>query len=82
MYYTKTFEHIKDGGKIMKNNGCSKCDETSVEGRAYIDEKTGLLCVDLQSSVIPEGKDVLIPVVCTTCGSTTWKVKSTTEEED
>lgn len=61
MYYIKTFEHIKDGGKIMKNNGCSKCDETSVEGRAYIDEKTGLLCVDLQSSVYSRGKRCINP---------------------
>ena len=29
----------------MKKPGCSKCEETTVQGRAYIDEKTGLLCV-------------------------------------
>lgn len=32
----------------MKNSGCSKCEETTVQGRAYIDEKTGLLCVSLE----------------------------------
>lgn len=31
----------------MQKPGCSKCAETTVQGRAYIDKKTGLLCVTL-----------------------------------
>ena len=55
----------------MKNNNCQDCQEKSVEGRAYIDPETGLLCVDLTSTECPEGKDILVPYVCTTCGETT-----------
>ena len=58
----------------LKNKGCSKCDETSVQGRAYIDEETGLFCVSLEEKYDkPEGKKDLVPYVCTTCGETTWK---------
>ena len=64
----------------MKNNNCQDCQEKSVEGRAYIDKETGLLCVLLtKANTYPEGKDVLVPYVCITCGETTWKTKSTTE---
>ncbi len=67
----------------MKNNNCQDCQEKSVEGRAYIDKETGLLCVDLTCpNEYPEGRDVLVPYVCTTCGETTWKTKSTTEETE
>ena len=66
----------------MKNNNCQDCQEKSVEGRAYIDSETGILCVDLTSTECPEGKDVLVPYICTTCGETTWKTKSATEEKE
>ncbi len=67
----------------MKNNNCQDCQEKSVEGRAFIDKETGLLCVDLNSqNSYPCDKDVLVPYVCTTCGETTWKTKSTTEKND
>jgi len=66
----------------MKNNNCSDCSEKSVEGRAYIDKETGLLCVDLTNNKMPEtDKDILVPYVCTTCGETTWKTKSKVEED-
>ena len=32
----------------MKKPGCNKCEETTVQGRAYIDKDTGLLCVSLE----------------------------------
>lgn len=65
----------------MKNNNCSDCSENTYEGRAYIDPETNMLCLDLNSRELPEGKDILIPYVCTTCGETTWKTKSTTEDK-
>ena len=64
----------------MKNNNCSDCDEKSVEGRAFIDKETGLLCVDLTQQNYPTNKDILVPYVCTTCGETTWKTKSKNEK--
>lgn len=61
-------------GEIMKNKGCNKCDESTLQGRAYIDEETNLLCVSLEEKYDkPKGKKVLVPYVCTTCGETTWK---------
>lgn len=67
----------------MKNNNCQDCQEKSVEGRAFIDQETGLLCVSLtKSNVYPDDKDVLVPYVCTTCGETTWKTKSATEKNN
>lgn len=54
--------------------GCSKCEKTTVQGRAYIDENTGLLCVSLEEKYEkPNGLKVLVPFVCTNCGTTTWK---------
>ena len=62
------------GGKLMKKPGCSKCSETTLQGRAYIDQETGLLCVSLEEKYEkPKGKKVLVPFVCTTCGTTEWK---------
>lgn len=59
---------------MMKKPGCSKCDETTVQGRAYIDPDTGLLCVSLEEKYEkPKGLKVLVPFVCTTCGTTEWK---------
>ena len=53
----------------MKNNGCSKCNETTRQGKAYIDQETGLLCVSLEEKYDkPEGLKVLVPFVCTNCG--------------
>ncbi len=61
-------------GDEMKNKGCSKCDESTLQGRAYIDQDTGILCVSLEEKYEkPKGKKVLVPFVCTTCGETTWK---------
>lgn len=66
----------------MKNNNCSDCSSNSVEGRAFIDPETNLLCVDLERQDYPTDKDILVPYVCTTCGETTWKVKSQEEKND
>jgi len=65
----------------MKNCNCSDCDEKSIEGRAFIDKETGILCVDLTRQDYPVDKDILVPYVCTTCGETTWKTKSKTEKD-
>lgn len=65
----------------MKKPGCSKCDETSLTGECYIDEESGLLCVNLVKKIdLPKGKKVLVPIVCTTCGTTEWKCIDTEEE--
>lgn len=66
----------------MKNNHCSDCEEKSVEGRAFIDKETGLLCVDLTRQDYPTNHDLLVPYVCTTCGETSWKTKSKTEKDN
>ena len=66
----------------MKKPGCSKCEETTVQGRAYIDEKTGLLCVSLEEKYEkPKGLKVLVPFVRTTCGTTEWKTIDNEENE-
>ena len=65
----------------MKNCNCKDCEEKTVEGRAFIEKETGLLCVDLTKQDYPTNKDILVPYVCTTCGETTWKVKSKTEKD-
>lgn len=59
---------------IIMKSGCNKCDESTVQGRAYIDEETKLLCISLEEKYDkPKGKKVLVPFVCTTCGETVWK---------
>lgn len=66
----------------MKKPGCSKCAETTVQGKAYIDEKTGLLCVSLEEKYEkPLGLKVLVPFVCTNCGTTEWKTIDSLENE-
>lgn len=58
----------------MKKPGCSKCKETTVQGRAYFDPDTNLLCVSLEEKYDkPTNLNVLVPFVCTTCGTTEWK---------
>ena len=66
----------------MKKPGCSKCSETTLQGRAYIDTETGLLCVSLEEKYDkPEGLKVLVPFVCTNCGTTEWKTIDSLEDE-
>ena len=66
----------------MKKPGCNKCAETTIQGRAYIDENTGLLCVSLEEKYDkPEGLKVLVPFVCTNCGTTEWKTIDSLENE-
>lgn len=58
----------------MRKPGCSDCNEKAVQGKAYIDQETGLLCVSLEEKYEkPKGKKVLVPFVCPTCGTTEWK---------
>jgi len=66
----------------MKKPGCNKCAETTVQGKAYIDKETGLLCVTLEEKYEkPEGLKVLVPFVCTNCGTTEWKTIDSSENE-
>lgn len=66
----------------MKKPGCSKCEEQK-QGRAYIDEESGLLCVSLEEKYDkPKGLKVLVPFVCTQCGTTEWKTISSDENKD
>lgn len=60
-------------GDIMKKPGCSKCQESQIQGRCYIDDETGLLCVTLEKKIdLPKGKKILVPQICTVCGTTEW----------
>ncbi len=62
--------------------GCNKCAEKTVQGRAYIDSNTGLLCVSLEEKYEkPNDLKVLVPYVCTNCGTTTWKTIDTLENK-
>lgn len=66
----------------MKKPGCNKCNETTKQGRAYIDESTGLLCISLEEKYDkPAGLKVLVPFVCTTCGTTEWLTIDSLEDE-
>lgn len=66
----------------MKKPGCNKCALTTVQGRAYIDEKTHLLCVDIvEKYEKPKGLKVLVPFICTNCGTTEWKTIDSDEDE-
>lgn len=66
----------------MKNPGCDKCNEATKEGRAYIDKKSGLLCVSLDGKYEKtECLKVLVPFVCTNCGTTEWKTIDTLENK-
>lgn len=66
----------------MKKPGCSKCAETTVQGRAYIDEETKLLCVSIEEKYEkPNGLKVLVPFICTNCGTTEWKTIDPLENE-
>lgn len=65
------------------NKGCNSCAKTTVQGRAYIDETSGLLCVSLEEKYEkPVGLKVLVPFVCTTCGTTNWKTIDSKEDKN
>ena len=67
----------------MKKPGCSKCNEKEIQGRTYIDEETGLLCVHLEEKIdFPKGKKILVPKICPICGTTEWTTIDTCEDED
>jgi len=57
----------------LKKPGCGSCSETQIQGHTYIDKDTGMLCVTLEKKIeLPKGKKVLVPQICTTCGTTEW----------
>lgn len=57
----------------MKKPGCSKCNESQIQGKTYIDPESGMLCVTLEEKIeLPKGKKVLVPQICTVCGTTEW----------
>ena len=65
----------------MKKPGCNKCEETQTQGRCYIDEETGLLCVTLTKKIeLPKNKKVLVPQICNNCGTTEWITIDTSEK--
>lgn len=66
----------------MKGLGCNKCAENTRQGRAYLDQETGLLCVSLEEKYEkPKNLKVLVPFICTNCGTTTWKTIDSMEDE-
>ena len=66
----------------MKKPNCNKCAESTKQGKAYIDPETGLLCVELvEKYEKPEGLKVLVPFICTNCGTTEWKTIDSLEDE-
>lgn len=67
----------------MKKPGCSKCQETQIQGRCYIDKESGLLCVTLEHKIdLPKGKKILVPQICTTCGTTEWITIDTCDDPE
>jgi len=65
----------------LKGANCGSCDD-SIQGRAYIDKKTGLLCVSLEEKYNkPKDLKVLVPFVCITCGTTEWKTIDSEEND-
>lgn len=57
----------------MKDENCESCDKAKY-GYAYIDEESGILCVGIDTGrLMPKGKKVLAPLICTDCGTTEWK---------
>ena len=64
----------------LKKGDCSNCNNGK-QGRAYIDSKTGLLCISLEEKYEkPKGLKVLVPYVCTTCGNTEWRALDSEED--
>ena len=58
---------------FMKKENCGNCKDAK-QGKAYIDKKTGLLCVEIvEKYEKPKGQKTLVPYICTTCGTVNWK---------
>jgi|GEM_PF-1327366 len=65
----------------LKNSNCGSCDD-SKQGRAYLDKETGLLCISLEEKYDkPKDKKVLVPYVCSTCGTTEWRTIDPEEKD-
>ena len=59
-------------------NGCNSCSTKEEQARTYIDKETGLLCAELSEKYDkPKGTLVLVPFICTECGTTKWKTIDT-----
>lgn len=54
--------------------GCGDCSNKSEQAKAYIDKKTGLLCAEICEKYDKPEALVLVPFICTSCGTTNWKV--------
>lgn len=65
----------------MKKN-CNECTHESEQVRTYIDKETGMLCAEIcdEEITLPKDSIVLIPLVCTTCGTLNWKSVNTSED--
>ncbi len=65
----------------MEKN-CNDCSHDSEQVRTYIDEETGMLCAEICDEYVKLPKDtiVLIPLVCTDCGTLNWKSVNTSED--
>ncbi len=57
----------------MKNKGCSDCEHKSEQGKLYVDKDTGLICAQLCDKYDKPDALVVVPFICTTCGTTNWK---------
>lgn len=64
------------------NKDCNDCSHDSEQVRTYIDEETGMLCAEICDEYVKLPKDtiVLIPLVCTDCGTLNWKSVNTSED--
>jgi len=58
--------------------GCNSCEDKAQQGKLYIDKESGLLCAEIcEKYEKPEGTLVVVPFICVTCGTTTWKTVDT-----
>lgn len=65
----------------MEKN-CKDCSHDSEQVRTYIDKETGMLCAEIcdENITLPKDSIVLIPLVCTDCGTLNWKSVNTKED--
>ena len=53
--------------------GCGDCSNESRQARTYIDDYTGVLCAEICEKYEKPDSLVIVPFICTSCGTTTWK---------
>lgn len=55
------------------NKNCGNCKD-SKQGKLYYDKNSDLFCIELLEKYDkPQNKNVLVPFVCTTCGTVNFK---------